>query len=356
MNSLLLKEFIKLSKRQIISYIILSGLFLSIIVIIQSYAQISKNLIPKLQNRVENRIVYTSFSTKENEDQFYVILKNRGIKKVYYYIGSINIYNEKLGSIMLTPILPTEEISIQNGKEFNNKNNEIIIPESLYKNLSKEILNSNIVLSIEEKKITCKIVGFYKERDSNLQNKIYISDNIIRTIQNSENEFLIKVSEQKQVDDLINIFQSHNINATLFDNSYQTELKEYNSLLSIITPFIFIIIFLFIINLFIFINDLINDKILIIIILKLSGYTNLSIIWNVFLAVTYLTYTIFIIDNIVTIILFKLANLIWGVNLIFFIYYSYFISIAICILILFITLYLIYKIKNTKILSKLYTN
>lgn len=356
MNSLLLKEFIKLSKKQIISYIILSSLFLSIIVIIQSYAQISKSLIPKLQNRVENRIVYTSFSTKENEDLFYEILKNQGIEKVYYYIGRINIYNEIFGNIMLTPILPTEEISVQNGKEFNNKNNEIIISEYLYKNLNKEILNSNIVLSIEEKEITCKIVGFYKEGDSSLQNKIYISDNIIRTIQNSEKEFLIKVSEQRQVDDLINIFQNHNINANLFDNSYQTELKEYNSLLSIITPFIFIIISLMIINLFIFINELINEKLLIIILLKLSGYTNLSIIWNVFLAVAYLTYTIFIIDNIVTIILFKFANLIWKVNLAFFIYYSYFISITICILILFITLYLIHKIKNTKILSELYTN
>lgn len=355
MNTLLLKEFIKLSKKQIISSIILSCLFLSIIIIIQSYAQISKSLIPKLQNRDENRIVYTSFSTEKSE-LFYEILKNQGIKKIYYYIGSINIYNEKLGNIILAPILPTEEISVQNGKEFNNKNNEIIIPEDLYKNLNKEILNSNIVLSIEEKEITCKIVGFYKEKDSNLQNKIYISDNIIRTIQNSENEFLIKVSEQKQVDDLINIFQSHNINATLFDNSYQTELKEYNSLLSIITPFIFIIISLFIINLFIFINDLINEKLLIIIILKLSGYTNQSIIWNVFLAVIYLTYTIFIIDNIITTILFKFANLILKVNLTFFISYSCFISIATCILILFITLYLIHKIKNTKILNKLYTN
>ncbi|MBR1377371.1 MAG: hypothetical protein IJ565_06150 [Bacilli bacterium] len=355
MNTLLLKEFIKLSKKQIISSIVLSCLFLSIIIIFQSYAQIAKSLIPKLQNRDENRIVYTSFSTEEIE-MFYKILKNQNIKKIYSYIGSINIYNEKLGNIMLTSILPTEEISVQNGTKFNNKNNEIIIPENLYKNLTKEIINSNIVLSIEEKEITCKIIGFYSNKDSNLQNKIYISDNIIRTIQDSKNEFLIKVNEQGQIDNLINIFQNHNINATLFDNSYQTELNEYHSLLSIIKPFIFITISLFIINLFIFINDLINEKLLTIIILKLSGYTNQSIAWNVFLAVFYLTYTIFIIDNIITIILFKLVHLILKVNLTFFISYSYFISIITCILILFIALYLIHKIKNTKILNRLYTN
>lgn len=104
MNVILLKAFLKINKNHIISFLTLSCLFLILITITQIYAQITKKLIPTLQNRDENRIIYV-FNVK-NSDNLNILLKDEKIENILYYMESINIYHNKLGNAVVVTRLP----------------------------------------------------------------------------------------------------------------------------------------------------------------------------------------------------------------------------------------------------------
>lgn len=159
MNVILLKAFLKINKNHIISFLTLSCLFLILITITQIYAQ-KKKLIPTLQNRDENRIIYV-FNVK-NSDNLNILLKDEKIENILYYMESINIYHNKLGNAVVVTRLPNESLNIKSSRPIDNAKNEIIVSEELYKKLSNKILESDITLSIKNKNIKCKILGYYK--------------------------------------------------------------------------------------------------------------------------------------------------------------------------------------------------
>lgn len=160
MNVILLKAFLKINKNHIISFLTLSCLFLILITITQIYAQITKKLIPTLQNRDKNRIIYV-FNVK-NSDNLNILLKDEKIENILYYMESINIYHNKLGNAVVVTRLPNESLNIKSSRPIDNAKNEIIVSEELYKKLSNKILESDITLSIKNKNIKCKILGYYK--------------------------------------------------------------------------------------------------------------------------------------------------------------------------------------------------
>lgn len=75
---------------------------------------------------------------------------------------SINIYHNKLGNAVVVTRLPNESLNIKSSRPIDNAKNEIIVSEELYKKLSNKILESDITLSIKNKNIKCKILGYYK--------------------------------------------------------------------------------------------------------------------------------------------------------------------------------------------------
>lgn len=353
MNSVLIKDFLKINKKQIISFTIISCLILSLLLIIQIYSQISKKLIPSLQERNENKILHISNIQKEKK--IYSFVDKKKIRSISYYISN-GVYNNELGNLMLSTKIPTESIDIQEGRNVYNNENEIIISEALYRNLKNISINSEIILSIKNEKINCKIVGYYKNDDSIPFNKVYISNHIVNKIKHNVLEYIVEVKNTKDVDYIIEKMLSKNIDVELFDDRYQSELKIYRDVLSIIKPFVFIVIILLIINIYILMNNIVNEKILSIIILKLSGYKSLVISFNVFIAIFLLTTLICFCLNIILFVGFAVMNFIFNSNLVYFYSDSISIFTIMNILLLVITLFLIYKIKNKKILSVLYKN
>lgn len=352
MNFLIVKEFVKFSKKQIISFLMLVCLLATITCVAQFYAQISKYIISDIKNKEENRTIYVSI--KERIDLSQVVNSNE-IEDITLYITSINVYDEKLGNITIShlPFNLKNKIETISNDNNDNNNNTIIISESLYKTFNN--LN-NLTLTINNQIINCKVTGYYKNNYENEKNIIYISESIINKINKGKKEYLIKIKNQKDVSPFIKKLHNYNIQASLYNKNYMTELAEYNNLLTIIKFFISISIVLFIFITYIFINNLINEKLLFISILKLLGYKNFKICWNIFAIIFFLITLIFLILNFLMRFVFKIINMIFYTNLIVFSTYNYCILILITIILLFIVFCLIQKIKNKKILSVLYSN
>lgn len=355
MNGIFFKDFIKWNKRQINSFIILSCLLFCLLIIIQIYAQITENLIPYIRNKDENKIIHVSFDYN-NIEKFKKLISEQNIENISYYMKSINVHHDMLGNIVLTAILPNEVITTESGKVLDNSKNEIIISEMLYQNISNVIEDSKITLYVENKIIECRIAGFYRKQNEQYMNKVYVSDNIIKEFQSDTIEYLVMEKEQNEVNQIIQTFQLNNINAELLDNSYQSELNSYINLLAIMKPFIYVIISLYIMIIFIFVNDIINDKLLSLVILKLFGYTNLTISLNIFFAIFLFIFPAYLIQNIILMMIFYFINLNFHINLIYFVSFNCIIFIIINLLILIIVLSFIYKLRNIKLLNVLYNS
>lgn len=149
---------------------------------------------------------------------------------------------------------------------------------------------------------------------------------------------------QKDGKNIINKLEANNISAKLLDNSYQQELHTYLNFLKIIKPFVYIIIILFAINTFIFISKIINEKLLSFVILKLAGYTNVIISFNMFVAISIFTSITYIITNITLFSIFNIINIMCKIKLNYFLSYSIYVFCIENILILIIILFLTHRI------------
>lgn len=302
-----------------------------------------------LNNKINN--IKTSTLSREllvrienNEIKLNQIIKKEDIEKKYIYFEPFfakldNKYRLKLQCGILENI-PT----ILKGRNINNIQNEILIPDSIYidgkkKDLSNYLGNTvfiEIDNGIDKYYIHPKVVGIFKNDGFN---NVYVSQYISKknNFNKSTNDFLVIIKKNKNINNIISYSGNNDVKISLFDESITDEKLIYGNISNYVKIIFYVILVFSIFSIFIFIKDLLFNLTEDLFFLKIYGYSLKSIFFHLFFALCLIfIFPCAICETMIYIVLSYLENISFKIVMFIIFKFVFYITMIIIMLLTFI--------------------
>lgn len=329
MNSPFISTIIKQKKIYVLYFIIFLCYFVSTTIIIQANYFIGNHMIPKIENKYQNREIFIASPKNINYvESSSIINKIHEIELSQLYMNYKTVYIGDIdnNTILLDSGLLNHGPSILYGKYIDPKNsNEIVLPNYLVIGSKKEstlkFLNNEIVINFLDedknaKSLIVKVVGIYDINKNSGFDRAYISPkNVINFNGNNPLEYIAIINKTDNVKNVIDKLENLGFDSNLFDDSLQNELEVYTSLSKILKTFFDITTILCISIICFLTKDLINMNIDTIAIMKAVGYKESTIIKNLFSIIVIISTTSYLISTILILAVLIFCNMIIDVHL-----------------------------------------
>lgn len=262
-----------LRNRKLFLYIIIVTIIICmLIMIIYSKNMIDLSYKNNIENSIKNRTVFVSSNKNNIETKDIKDMKH--VNDIQYVLESLPI--EVKGCVFtLTTNNLLDKNEIISGKEIDNDNLEVILPNQVIKEYD---ISNMIELKYEDISINVQVVGTYK--DNLNKNRIYVSKKVINEFVKYKQELLnkkiclVEIDEYKNVENFILDIEEKGYNANIYDTSGLNDIKTYQNISIVLNIVICITILSTYVILSIIMNSIIDDEKMDLAILKTVGYKN----------------------------------------------------------------------------------